>query len=141
MSSKKNNRRGRFDIDMSPFRDLMGQMDSFFNHSFKQMNSIFNMRPFWVDLDEYDSEITVTAELPGYKRNEIELEMIGHRLRIAAQRNSTHENQQAERTITLPFPIPKEETKATFHDGLLKVTIPKTDPDRKYINITDEHES
>ncbi|WP_010530315.1 Hsp20/alpha crystallin family protein [Lentibacillus jeotgali] len=140
MNSKNNNRPGKFDIDMSPFRGLMGQMDSFFNQSFKQMNSVFNMQPFWVDVDEYDSEIIVTAELPGYKRNEIELEMIAHRLRIAAQRSSTHEKQQTERTITLPFPIQKEETKATFHDGLLKVTIPKTDHDRTYIDIADEND-
>lgn len=123
----------------------MDQMDAFFNQSFKQMNSVFNLRPFRVDMDEYDSEVIVTAELPGYKRDEIELEMIDHQLRIAAQagssrkdKNSHNKNQsfqRVERTIALPFPIPKDETKASFHDGLLKVTIPKNESDRKYLEI------
>jgi len=145
VDSNKHNRPGRFDIDMSPFRDLMGQMDAFFNQSFKQMNSVFNMRPFWIDVNEYDSEVIVTAELPGYKRDEIELEMIGHQLRIAAQadasqednsgRNKSQSFQRTERTIALPFPIPKAETKASFHDGLLKVTIPKKDSERTFLEI------
>ncbi|MFD1363367.1 Hsp20/alpha crystallin family protein [Lentibacillus salinarum] len=145
MDSNRSNKPGRFDIDMSPFRDLMGQMDAFFNESFKQMNSVFNMRPFWVDVNEYDSEVIVTAELPGYKRDEIELEIIGQQLRIAAQadgsqedksgRNRSQSFQRTERTIALPFPIPKEETNASFHDGLLKVTIPKKNSERKYLEI------
>lgn len=145
MDSNKRNRPGRFDIDMSPFRDLMNEMDTFFNQSFKQMNPVFNFRPFWVDVNERDSEVIVTAELPGFKRDEIELEMIGNQLRIAAQGGSTHEEpnshnksqsfQRMERTITLPFPIPEKETKASFHDGLLKVTAPKKDSDRKYLEI------
>ncbi|QKY68836.1 Hsp20/alpha crystallin family protein [Lentibacillus sp. CBA3610] len=149
MESNKNNRPGKFDIDMSPFRDLMGQMDSFFNESFKHMNSVFNLRPFWVDVNENESEFIVTAELPGYKRDEIELEMIGNRLRIAAEAGSIHNEtnnnnksqsyQQMERSITLPFPIPKEKTRASFHDGLLKVTIPKKDINREYIDIIDEN--
>ncbi|SFA85118.1 Molecular chaperone IbpA, HSP20 family [Lentibacillus halodurans] len=154
MNAKKdnNNQPGRFDIDMSPFRDLMGHMDTFFNESFKQMNSFFKMRPFWVDVDERESEVIVTAELPGYKRDQIQLEIVGHQLRITAQGTSTHEAknistndshtrqsfQKSERTIALPFPILKRETKASFHDGLLKIVIPKKESEREYIDINDD---
>lgn len=145
------NPRGKFDIDMSPIRDLAREMDSFFNRSFKQMNSIFNIRPFWVNVEEREADFIVTAELPGHKRDQILIETFGNRLRIAVQdRNIVEERddkqkyykshqsyRKMERTITLPFEIPEKETEASFKDGLLKLTIPKQNSKRKYIEIDD----
>ncbi|TRM12183.1 Hsp20/alpha crystallin family protein [Lentibacillus cibarius] len=147
--NNNNNKPRPFDVDMSPFRDFMQRMDTFFNQSFKQMNPLFGFRPFWIDVDENDSEIIVKANLQGYKRNQIQLETFGNQLRIIVQNNTEKDaidhikgsqykqqtHQQMDRTITLPFEIPKNETNASFQDGELKVTIPKIDNRRKYINI------
>ncbi|RYG71432.1 Hsp20/alpha crystallin family protein [Lentibacillus lipolyticus] len=146
---KKNNRLERFDMDMSPFRDFMRQMDTFFNESFKQINTLFDSRPFGVNLSENENEVIVTAELPGCKRDQIELETIGNQLRITARNNAVTEVnndkgdhyqkqqsfQQMERTIALPFQIPEAETKASYHDGQLTVTIPKNNSQKRFIDI------
>lgn len=152
MSSNNNNQPKRFDIDLSPIRDLGRQMDSFFNHSFKQMNSIFDLRPFWVDVDETDSNFIVTAELPGHSRDQIQVEVLGNHLHITVEESKKVEevnekqnvfhnrqsHQRKERMVNLPFEIPEEEMKASFSNGLLKITIPKKNSKRKFINIEDD---
>ncbi|MFD2046500.1 Hsp20/alpha crystallin family protein [Ornithinibacillus salinisoli] len=149
MASNKDKLPNRFDIDMTPLHDFMRQMDSFFNNSFRHINSQFHLRPFWVDVRETDSKFIVEAELPGYKRDQIELEIIGNQLRIGIEDNAIMEEkneedtyynkkqsfQKRERVVTLPFEIPKRETKASFNDGLLQVTIPKKHSQRKYLDI------
>lgn len=149
--SDKDNRQDKFDLDMSPIRDFAREMDSFFNHSFRQMNSIFNLRPFWVDVEETDSDVIVKAELAGHTRDQIVIETHGNHLRIAIEDTDDievkDENQKQyrrsqsyrkmERSITLPFEIPEEETKASFENGLLKLTIPKQNSKRKFIDIDD----
>lgn len=149
MTSEKNNKFGRLDIDLTPIRELGRQMDSFFNQSFKHMNSIFDLRPFWVEVNESDSNFIVTAELPGYKREHIRVEVLGHYLRISVEDidemekvderkqfySHRHVNQIKERTVNLPFEIPEKEMKASFNNGLLKLIIPKVNSQRKFIDI------
>lgn len=138
-----------FDIDISPFHDLMKRMDSFFNDSFKLMDSHFKLRPFWVDMYESGNNIIVEADLVNYHKDQINLEIIGNQLLIQVEDNSIIEEKndqtkhylkeqshgRIERVITLPFAIPEKETTAKFINGTLKVTIPKKDPYRKYIDI------
>jgi len=150
MTDKSPNRKNddpmnKFDIDFTPLRGFMQQMDSFFNQSFKQMNSHFNLSPFWVQTYETDNDMIVEAELPGYRRDQIHLEIIGNRLRISAEdpgavkeKNNQDRRQmyqKRERIVTLPFVIPEKETKASFHNGLLKITIPKMNSKRKWLDI------
>lgn len=134
---------------MSPLHDFMKKMDDLFQDSFKHLNSRFKLRSFWLETEETDTEVIVKAELPGYSRDQIELEIVGNMLRISAENSSTLEGndeenhyyskQQSfdrrERVVTVPFAIPEDETKASFHNGLLKVVIPKNNADRKYLDI------
>src|SRR5690625_5283562 len=123
MSSEKNHLPRKFDIDFSSLRDMARQMDSFFNQSFRQMNPIFEFQPFLVDIQETNTDFIVTAELPGYKRDQIQIEILGNRLRIAVEDSRKveelneekkhihhrHSFQRKERFVTLPFEIPEEE--------------------------------
>ncbi|PAV31044.1 hypothetical protein CIL05_03170 [Virgibacillus profundi] len=128
---------------MRPLHDFVKKMDSFFNESFKQMNSQFHLKSIWVDVEETDSDIIVKAELPGYKRDQIHIEIIGNRLRISVKgmdnekySNSKRQSfEQKEKVVTVPFIIPEEETSASFQDGILKIFIPKKNSNRKYIDI------
>lgn len=143
----KNKPNGKLDIDLSPLKDFMYQMDRFFNHSFKQINSHLQLRSIWVDTEETDTNVIVKAELPGYSREDIQLEIISNRLRIAVDeqtiiedsKNQTKQeyHQQRERIVSLPFIIPEKETKASFHNGLLTVTIPKKNAKRKFLDINE----
>lgn len=150
MDSKKDNlQEDKFDLDLTPFKDFIKRMDTVFNKSFKHIDSYFHLRPFWVDVNETETDVIVVAELPGYRRDQIQMEIIGNQLRIGvkdstktgaksdhkipnSRRNSS---QQMERTIVLPFEIPEKETKAFYNNGILKVTVPKKNSTRKFIDI------
>ncbi|WP_099156886.1 Hsp20/alpha crystallin family protein [Virgibacillus ndiopensis] len=152
MGSNRNNFPKGFDLDMTPFRDLMKRMDSVFNDSSKKLNSYFNLKPFWVDVYETESEVIVEAELPGYKRDQIQLEIIGNQLRITVTDSMIHEEkndktnyqnkeqsfQKMERIVTLPFTISEKDTTASFNDGILKISIPKRNSSRKFIGIDED---
>ncbi|WP_240508072.1 Hsp20/alpha crystallin family protein [Virgibacillus indicus] len=138
-----------FDIDMRPLHDFMKKMDSFFNESFKQINSHFHLKSIWTDVEETDSDIIVKVELPGYKRDQIHIEIIGNRLRISVEGmekleaknnekdyySKSQSVERKEKIVTVPFIIPEKETSASFKDGLLKIIIPKKNSNRKYINL------
>ncbi|MFD1848840.1 Hsp20/alpha crystallin family protein [Oceanobacillus bengalensis] len=149
MSSNRRNFPDGFDIDMKPLRDIMKRMDNFFNDSFKHMNSQFNLNNFRVDVNETEDNFIITAELAGYTREQIQLEIVGNRLRISVEESVSFEEenkdkhsynrqqsiQRKERIVTLPFTIPENETDASFQNGLLTVIIPKQNPNRKFIDI------
>ncbi|WP_163970220.1 Hsp20/alpha crystallin family protein [Oceanobacillus halotolerans] len=146
MSTNKNLPEG---FDHTSFHQLMKQMDQFLNESVKQFNDFFQQKPFEVNMYETNKDIVVEANLPGYKPNQIELEAIGNQLRIAVEDNATLEEKndekkflnkeqsffRSERVVTLPYPIPEQDTKASFYEGILKISIPKKDRNINYIDI------
>lgn len=146
---KKGNFPDGFDVDMTPLRNFVRKLDSVFNESFKHLQKNFNLNSFPINVKETDSEIIVNAELAGCNRDQINLEIVGNQLRISVEdkksfsekdeQNSYYRHEESlqhkERVITVPFDIPEKETKASFHNGLLKVVIPKKNSKRKFINI------
>ncbi|MBY7142028.1 Hsp20/alpha crystallin family protein [Virgibacillus sp. NKC19-3] len=142
MSSNKYNSHSSFD-------GLMKGMDSFLQDSFKNFNSLFSRRSFDVDIYETKSDVVLQAKLPGIKRDQIELEIVGNQIRIAVQNTASFEEtndgtkhyhkeqslQRMERFVTLPFTISEKETKASYQDGILKITTPINNESRKFIDI------
>lgn len=139
--------------DRQPFNHLLEQIDSFFNDSFSQFHSLFNRRSIRVHTRETETSVVVEAELPGYKRDQIEIEIIGNQLRIIAKNRSTtiekgkqssndqeQSYQTAERLITLPFTTSEKDTTAVLRDGILKIVIPKKNESRRFIDIYDDPE-
>lgn len=152
MNSKKDDRLPDWiNTYLLPIRDLAQHMDSFFNRPLNPMKPSFAIRPFRINVHETNSDVIITAELPGYSRDQINIEVLGHRLRIYVdhiniikdknKQQTDDSNLQTsrimERFITLPFEIPESETKASFINGILTLTVPKKDFKRKYINIDD----
>ncbi|MGY0694207.1 Hsp20/alpha crystallin family protein [Virgibacillus sp. FSP13] len=129
---------------------LLEQMDSFFNDSIKNFNSLFK-KSIRINTYETKSTVVIEAELPGYKREQIHLEIIGNQIRISAEDTAsleaqndkkTYDNKEesfrrAERLVTLPFTISEKDTKATLNNGILKITVPKLNESRKFIDIDD----
>lgn len=141
MSSNKYNSNSSFD-------GLMKGMDSFLNDSFKNFNSLFSRKSFDVDMYETKSDVVIQAKLPGIKRDQIELEIVGNQVRIAVQNEifdetndgSMHQHkeqslQRMERFVTLPFTISEKETQAAYNNGILEITTPKNNESRKFIDI------
>jgi len=90
-----------------------------------------------VDVVEVDDTIEVTADLPGYDPDEIDVQLRdGRRLEIRATRSETREEREGtvhrserrqesvSRTVTLPTDVDEEGTEATYSNGVLAVRLP-----------------
>jgi len=97
-----------------------------------------NDAPGWtppVDLYETASAFVLTAELPGLKRSEIEINAEESRIVIRGERSGSVPCEQYHRVerghgrfsraFVLPEPADTEHVTAELKDGLLTVTIPK----------------
>ena len=92
-----------------------------------------------LDVYEDKDNVTVKAELPGLKREEIEVSLHDGTLSISGERKGEEKHQDAEvyraerffgkfqRTVTLPTPVAADKVKAQYKDGILTVTLPKTE--------------
>lgn len=97
-----------------------------------------------VDLVEHDDEFVATIDLPGYDRDDVELNVTDHTLRIEAEHEESREDEKerylrherrhdtTERSITLPDSVDPEGVTATMNNGVLTITLPKVEPEPAY---------
>lgn len=135
------------EIGFKPLWNLVHQMDAYFNQIFDQLDTSLIASPFEVDTYENDTDVIVEVKLPGCTRNQIQLEILGDKLRIGIVNSileeinsETHTGrkqfyQRREHLIPLPFTISEKEALANFHDEVLKITVPKTNIRRRYLTI------
>jgi len=95
------------------------------------------MEPMSIDLVETDEEFVVTADLPGFERDEVDIQVTDHTLRIEADREEDTEEREADflrrerrhesmhRSIRLPDEVDKESVGARMKNGVLTVTLPR----------------
>ena len=100
-------------------------------------SEVFNTWAPAVDLYENKDNLVVTAELPGLKKEDIDISLHEDNLTIAGERKvekqyGEDETQRAERfygrfqrTIGLPKKVDVNAIKASYKDGILTVTLPK----------------
>jgi HSP20 family protein len=102
-----------------------------------------------VDIAEEKDRILITAELPGFKENEIEIQTENGMLTLRGERKFEKETDgksyhrversygQFVRSFSLPNNVDREKIHATFKDGLLRVDLPKReDAKPRTIKIT-----
>jgi HSP20 family protein len=103
-----------------------------------------------VDITETNGDIVVKAELPGMKKEEVEIEIEGNVLTLKGEKREEQEEKEKERSLyecsygafqpsfTLPTAVKEDQVKAEFRDGVLRVTFPKSgEPRGKKITIGD----
>jgi HSP20 family protein len=95
-----------------------------------------------VDIAEDKDRILVTAELPGFKENEIEIQTENGMLTLRGERKFEKETDgksyhrversygQFVRSFSLPNNVDREKIKASFSNGLLQVELPKREDAR-----------
>jgi HSP20 family protein len=98
-----------------------------------------------VDVRETPDAFEIFGSVPGMTPEDVDITILGDTVRIRGERRSSTALQPAEeddgtrwlirerhaggfeRTITLPFSVKSEDASAEFRDGVLIITLPKSD--------------
>ncbi len=115
----------------------------------REMNRLFNTAPY-PDAQVYPAlnmftnadNIIVTAELPGYNPDDINISVVHDQLTIKGSRpqeklkdeEQYHRQERRfgsfERIIGLPYKVNENKVNAEYKSGLLKITMPRTEADK-----------
>jgi HSP20 family protein len=137
----------RFD----PFNDLVDDLfKGFLVRPVAYENGRGDMLPrVKVDVAEKNGAYLVSAELPGVRKEDIQVSIDGAQVTLSAEVKREREASQDERVLhservygklsrsfTLPQEIDESKAEAKFKDGVLELTLPKkTAAQRKQISI------
>lgn len=133
-------------VKWDPFRDLISIQDRM-NRLFEQTLSRSRdeegiATATWtpaVDIYETAETIVMKAELPGLNRDDIDIQIQDNTLVLRGERRFARDVQQENylrieraygsfhRTFTLPATVRQEGIRAVFRDGVLELTLPKTE--------------
>jgi HSP20 family protein len=92
-----------------------------------------------MDVSETDRELKICAELPGVSENDIDIRMEDDVLVIRGEKKFERKNEQEnyhfversygtfQRALRLPGPVDPEKVQARFENGVLTVTVPKSE--------------
>ena len=128
-----------------PFASLRGEMEDLFGRYFRPAaaNGENGQMLVDVDVDETDTAFVFTLDIPGVKRDEIDIDFEAGRLSISGERvretkdetASTHRSQRSfgsfHTSFALPAGVNGDKIDAKLKDGVLVVTVPKTEDSRK----------
>jgi len=132
----------------NPFRELIDVRDDFD----RIVDRIF--RPeldLWegqtkaplVDIYEENDAIVVKAEIPGLKKEEIDISISDDAITLSGKKKDVKEVKKENfyqkeiregsflRTLSLPCRVDREKVKASYKDGMLEVILPKSPEEKK----------
>lgn len=124
-------------------RRMEGAVERFFRHFSTFDTSFFSSTPhkFWrpfVDVYETQDKLVVKMELGGVKKTDVQISLENDVLLIRGVRKERSEERKTsyhqmeihygpfEVVIPLPLRVEQEKVNATFNNGILEVSLPKT---------------
>lgn len=96
-----------------------------------------------VDVIDREHEVCVRAEVPGFKKEEIDVTVNHNTLTLKAQASAEETDEDGDyvrkemtrhyfaRAISLPAEVTGENTKASLEDGVLEVLMPKAEASKR----------
>jgi HSP20 family protein len=97
-----------------------------------------------INVSETDEEIRIEAEMPGVPEENVQVDVIDDMLTIRGEQEEEREEDRGEnyhvvervygtfvRTIQLPFSVDPEQIDASFQNGVLTITVPKSAAESK----------
>lgn len=149
-------------MDRNPFWNIEEQFDRLqrqFEDALEQWNvergregAPARAQTMGIDLADHGDEFVLTADVPGFEKDDIDLRISGKSLNISARREeatqqggpderyirSERAHRALQRSVRLPGPVDETAVSATHRNGVLTVTLPKeqpTEPDGRSIDI------
>jgi HSP20 family protein len=131
---------------LSPFEAVERRFEDFFKRPFSLMGP-----PWWpglrlaegeiapsIDIYEEGDDVVVKAELPGMKKEDIEVDLKEETITISGEKKKEEKVERKgyyrlersygsfARSFSLPAEVHMDEAKAQFRDGVLEIRVPKT---------------
>jgi len=131
-------------IRWEPFSELMSlrqAMDRLFEDSFVTPSRAFGRLDFTMPVDMYqtENEVVVKTAVPGVKPEEVDITITGDTLCIKGEKKADekvkrddyiyqeHRYGAFSRAVNLPAGLDTGKAEASFEDGILTLTIPKSE--------------
>ena len=126
--------------EVNPFLTLHREMNRLFDDMFNNFGtpSPLGRMPAWpsVEVIQSDTDIRISAELPGLDEKDVEVLVDDDVLTIRGEKRSETQDQERrfseryygrfERVIPLPFAVEEDKAEVSFNNGVLTVTLPKS---------------
>ncbi len=125
--------RPRNELMNKRFSDIM---DEFFNDAVNTKNNSFVPG---IDISETDDQFLISAQIPGMKKDDIKINLENGQLAISGERSFKNEEDgktfhrvetnygSFNRSFQLPDNVDEESIKASYEDGLLNISVNKTE--------------
>jgi HSP20 family protein len=139
---------------LDPFQEISrfeNEMRRLFANFFGDRDLAFEERNFapLVDIRDVEDQFILEADIPGFKKEDITIEVTPETIDLSAQHKEEKEEKKEgkylrrercaykfRRQISLPSPIDTGRIESSFEDGTLKLTLPKTPgTEKKRINL------
>ena len=141
----------------SYFGEVERYFDRLFRHPLSMMTPSFTFRDFpklgeispTVDIFEEGNDLVVKAELPGIKKDDLNVTITENRITISGEKKQEEKVEKKDyhrversygsftRSFRLPDNVNGDAAKASFKEGILEVRVPKTKEARqKKITVT-----
>lgn len=132
---------GDFAFSLSRTRD---EFDRFFDRLARDCSAIAEVNGggwrWGLEVDDEDDKVVVRAEAPGFEADDFDLRVEDNRLVLRASMKmeakdekggvQEYREQECYESVALPIGIDKDKVDATYHNGVLTVTLLKTGENR-----------
>ena len=112
-------------------------LSDFFNMDASSIvDAATNSYKFNTNVDESDSEYTITAAVPGLSKKDIKVEVLHDKVIIEGSKKiNDRMNSEIKREFAVYSDIDPDSASATVKDGILTIALPKKEKKRKLIQI------
>ncbi|MGI9292510.1 MAG: Hsp20/alpha crystallin family protein [Pseudomonadales bacterium] len=143
---------------LSPFDVMDREFDSMFRRGWRHPllggfndwkgEPAFEGKVPSVDVIDQDAQVLIKAELPGVDKKDVDVSVTDETVSIKGKSSYDNEEEKGdyyrreisqgsfERVLAIPANVNSAKAKATFRDGMLEISLPKTEKtNRKKVNV------
>lgn len=122
--------------------DLRDEIDRLFESPLAEFTRASQLLSGWtpaLDMHEDKDNVVIVMELPGMKKEDIDISLHNGSLTISGERKNEEKYGDAEvyraerfvgkfqRSVTLPAPVSADKVTAQYKEGVLTITLPKSE--------------